>query len=118
MSQRCWIWVSATENIPAREGRSVTLAGREIAIFNLGERFVATDNTCPHKGGPLSDGIVSGDAVVCPLHGWRISLLTGGVERPSGAAACIQTYPVRLDNGIIVVGLPADALDRDPVGVA
>jgi nitrite reductase (NADH) small subunit len=108
MTERCWVWITDVGNVPAREGRSVTVAGRELAIFNLGDgKFVATDGRCPHKGGPLADGIVSGDTVVCPLHAWKISLTSGQVERPTGATACVESSPVRLDRGIIVVGLPA-----------
>jgi nitrite reductase (NADH) small subunit len=109
LNERYWIWITEVENIPPREGRAVTVAGRELAIFNLGNRFVAVDNKCPHKGGPLADGIVSGDKVVCPLHGWRIDLACGDVERPANSAHCVERYPTMVDNGVIVVGLPADA---------
>jgi nitrite reductase (NADH) small subunit len=108
MNERCWIWVTPVDSIPPREGRAVTVAGRDIAIFNLGERFLATAGRCPHRGGPLADGIVAGDAVVCPLHGWKINLASGAVERPGGIEQCVETYPTRVDNGIVVVGLPAD----------
>ncbi len=113
MNERCWIWITPVENIPAREGRAVSVAGREIAIFNLGHRFVATDNRCPHKGGPLADGIVSGDSVVCPLHAWRINLIGGKVDRPADLTDCIETYPTFVDNGIIVVGLPAAQASKE-----
>jgi nitrite reductase (NADH) small subunit len=113
MNERCWIWITPVENIPAREGRAVSVAGREIAIFNLGHRFVATDNRCPHKGGPLADGIVSGDSVVCPLHAWRINLIGGAVDRPAGLTECVETYPTFVDNGIIVVGLPAAQVSKE-----
>ena len=78
-----WVRVTRSETVPLREGRAVTLAGREIAIFNLGDRFLATDNQCPHQGGPLCDGIVAGDSVVCPLHAWKVRLDSGVVERPA-----------------------------------
>ena len=71
------------ENIPPREGRAVTVGGREIAIFNLEDRYLTIENQCPHKGGPLCDGIVSGTTVVCPLHGWRFDLETGMAVRAS-----------------------------------
>jgi nitrite reductase (NADH) small subunit len=102
--------------VPAREGRAVRLDDREVAIFNLGERFVATDNRCPHRGGPLSDGIVTGASVVCPLHAWKVNVDTGAVERPA-AAACVTTYPVRVEDGIILVGLPchSEMLDPEPI---
>lgn len=108
-NERYWIWITEVENVPPREGRAVTVAGRELAIFNLGDRFVAVDNKCPHKGGPLADGIVSGDTVVCPLHGWRIDLTCGGVERPANVTQCVEKYPTLVDNGVIVVGLPASS---------
>lgn len=97
-----WIRITNAENIPLREGRSVRLGDDEIAIFNLGDRYVAVDNSCPHRGGPLCDGIVSGDTVVCPLHGWKISLETGAVLKPD---VCVRvgTYPVTVEDGIVRV---------------
>ncbi|HVZ22438.1 MAG TPA: nitrite reductase small subunit NirD [Vicinamibacterales bacterium] len=109
MSEPTWVRVTACENVPLREGRAVTIGDREIAIFNLGDRFVATSNRCPHQGGPLCDGIVTGAAVVCPLHAWKVSLESGAVERPATAAAsAIETFAVRVEDGVVVVGLPAD----------
>jgi nitrite reductase (NADH) small subunit len=100
-----WIRITSCSNIPPREGRAVRLDDdREVAIFNLGDRFMAVDNRCPHRGGPLCDGIVTGAAVVCPLHAWKIDLQSGAVERP-GADACVRTYPVRVENGIILLAL-------------
>ena len=97
-----WIRITNVENIPLREGRSVRLGDDEIAIFNLGDRYVAVDNSCPHRGGPLCDGIVSGSAVVCPLHGWKVSLETGEVLKP-GVCVKVGTYPVSVEDGIIRV---------------
>ena len=107
MSEHHWVRVTASENVPPREGRAVLVGGREIALFNLGDRFLATDNRCPHQGGPLCDGIVTGSSVVCPLHAWKVNLANGAVERPAaGKDHCVATYPVRVDNGIVVIGLP------------
>jgi nitrite reductase (NADH) small subunit len=119
MNERCWVWVTATENIPVREGRAVVVAGREVAIFNLGaDRFLATGNRCPHKGGPLADGIVAGGSVVCPLHGWKINLECGSVDRPASEAACVETYPAQVDNGTVVIGLPARWFGATATGAA
>ena len=107
MNGHRWIRVTACDSIPVREGRPVAIDGREIAIFNLGDRFLATDNRCPHNGGPLCDGIVSGDAVVCPLHAWKISLQTGAVERPGAAAGCVATYATRVEDGVVLLEVPA-----------
>jgi nitrite reductase (NADH) small subunit len=101
-----WLRIAACDSIPQREGRAATVGDRQIAIFNLGDRFLAVDNLCPHRGGPLCDGIVSGHAVVCPLHGWKVGLETGAVERPAGAEACVRTYATRVENGVVLLALP------------
>lgn len=109
MTERTWVRVTPCENIPVREGRAALAGGREIALFNTGDgRYLATTNHCPHKGGPLCDGIVTGHAVVCPLHAWRINLEDGTVIRPE-SDRCIETFPTRVEDGIIVVGLPTSA---------
>jgi nitrite reductase (NADH) small subunit len=98
-----WIRIATCDSIPPREGRTTTIAGRQIAIFNLGDRFLAVDNQCPHQSGPLCDGIVAGDAVVCPLHAWKVNLETGTVARPVNQSECIRTYPTRVDAGVISI---------------
>ena len=107
MTDARWIRITVTGNIPLREGRAVRVGTQDIAVFNLGDRFLAIDNRCPHEGGPLSDGIVSGTSVVCPLHAWKISLETGAVERPGAAAApCLRTYPARVEDGVVLLEIP------------
>jgi nitrite reductase (NADH) small subunit len=106
MTEHRWVRITSCSNIPAREGRAVRVGGRELALFNLGDRFLATDNRCPHQGGPLCDGIVTGTSVVCPLHAWKVDLTSGAVERPAAAHRCVATYPTRVDAGIVVIGLP------------
>lgn len=106
MNDRVWVRATACTNIPLREGRAVTFGNRELAIFNLGDRFLAVDNQCPHKGGPLCDGIVTGASVVCPLHAWKIGLEKGEVERPQTPARCVAAYPTRVEQGVVVVALP------------
>jgi nitrite reductase (NADH) small subunit len=105
MNDYRWVRLTRRDNIPAREGREVVVAGRHIAVFNLGDHFFATDNRCPHKGGPLCDGIVTGAAVVCPLHAWKVNLTTGVVERPESMNTCLQTYPVRVEEDVLLLGL-------------
>lgn len=105
-----WIRVTACDGIPPREGRAALIGNREIAIFNLGDKFLALDNRCPHEGGPLCDGIVAGDAVVCPLHAWKVGLHTGAVERPKNQTACVRTYPTRVEAGVVLVELPSAPL--------
>ena len=102
-----WVRVTCVESVPLREGREVLIGKRSIAVFNLGHQFLAVDNHCPHRQGPLADGIVSGSSVVCPLHAWRINLQTGEVERPTaGAGHCVRAYPTRVEDGVISIELP------------
>ena len=101
-----WVRVTECDNIPPREGRAARIGDRELAIFNLGDRFLAVDNRCPHQGGPLCDGIIAGATVVCPLHGWKVSLETGAVQRPAGNTTCVPTYATRVEAGIVQVELP------------
>lgn len=98
-----------SSQIPVREGRALRVGDRELAIFNLGDRFVVVDGHCPHQGGPLCDGMVSGDTVVCPLHAWKINLSSGAVERPHAVKACVRTYPAQVVDGLLTVELEIQA---------
>jgi nitrite reductase (NADH) small subunit len=98
-----WIKIATCDSIPPREGRAAVIGDKQIAIFNLGDRYLAVDNQCPHQSGPLCDGIVAGDAVVCPLHQWKVNLETGAVARPADKQECIRTYATRVDGGVISI---------------
>ncbi len=87
---------------PASENRQ----SLEVAIFNLNGRFLTVENACPHKGGPLCDGIVTGTAVVCPLHGRHFDLETGMPVRAS-EPSCLAVFPTRVEDGIILVDVEA-----------
>ncbi len=99
-----WRDVGAVADIPLRGARRVQTAQGDIAIFRTGdERVFALIDRCPHKGGPLSQGIVHGQAVACPLHNWTIDLATG---EPTGADAgkgCAPTIPVRIEAGRVLL---------------
>jgi nitrite reductase (NADH) small subunit len=101
-----WVRIARRDEIPAREGRTALVDGREIAIFNLGDRFLALDNRCPHRGGPLADGILAGHTVVCPLHAWKVNLETGTVERPASANPCIRQYATRVEGDLVAIAYP------------
>ena len=114
MSEGRWIRVTVVENIPPREGRAVLVGGQELALFNLGDRFLATDPNCPHQGGPLCDGIVTGTSVVCPLHAWKVDLESGEVTRPThGKGHCVGTYATRVEDGVVSVQLPAERAKKE-----
>jgi nitrite reductase (NADH) small subunit len=96
-----WVRITCVDSIPLREGRAVQIAGHDIAVFNLGDRFLAVENKCPHRGGPLADGIVSGGNVVCPLHAWKVDLASGEVTNRLTPLECVKTFPARVENGVI-----------------
>jgi nitrite reductase (NADH) small subunit len=87
-----WTLIGHVSDIPDLEGRSVTIAGRRIAVFRLPDGWAAVDGECPHRGGPLSDGIVAERCVTCPLHARRFDLGTG--ERLDGEGR-IQVHEIR-----------------------
>jgi nitrite reductase (NADH) small subunit len=98
-----WIDVGPVAAIPMRGARTVPVAGgEEVALFRTGDNQVfALVNRCPHKKGPLSQGIVHGHAVSCPLHNWRISLATG--EALGEDRGCTPTIPVKVDGGRVLL---------------
>jgi len=98
-----WIDVGPLAAIPMRGARTVPVAGgEEVALFRTGDNQVfALVNRCPHKHGPLSQGIVHGHAVSCPLHNWRISLATG--EAMGEDKGCTPTIPVKVDGGRVLL---------------
>ena len=89
-----WFRVAPVGAIPEKEGRRVQYGQHEAAVFNLGNEYLAVENQCPHKGGPLADGIVAGKNVFCPLHNWKISLENGCAL--SGGTGQVKTYPVKI----------------------
>lgn len=95
--------IGALEDIPARGARTVKTAAGDIAIFRTGDdEIFALRDQCPHKQGVLSQGIVHGRNVTCPLHNWVISLETGRAHAPD--SGCTHSFPVRLENGRVLLG--------------
>ncbi|MBI1824090.1 MAG: Rieske 2Fe-2S domain-containing protein [Nitrospirae bacterium] len=90
--------VGRPDEIPLGEGRKFRCQEEEIGIFNLGNEFLAVSNRCPHQGGPLSDGIVAGLEVICPMHGRKVNLKTGCVANEKEK---IKQYEVVLKEGEI-----------------
>lgn len=111
MASERWIAVGHLDDIPRRGARRV--AGPDgspaIAVIRTADDAVfALVDRCPHRGGPLSEGIVQGRAVACPLHGWVVDLASGRAEAPD--EGCVQTFPVRLaEDRIWLSGAALDA---------
>jgi len=103
-----WVEVGRLEDIPRRGARVVKTARGDIAIFRTMEDEVfALDDRCPHKAGPLSQGIVQGRSVTCPLHNWIIDLSTG--EAQGADHGCTRSIAVRLEQGRVLLSWPGAA---------
>jgi nitrite reductase (NADH) small subunit len=99
-----WLEVGLIDDVPLRGSRVVKTASGDVAVFRAADGTVfALDDRCPHKGGPLSQGIVHGHTVTCPLHNWVIGLDTG--EAHGADQGCTRTIPVRLEGERIYLGL-------------
>lgn len=100
-----WTRVCAIDDIPLLGTRVLEREdGNAIALFRpAAERVFALADRCPHKGGPLSQGIVAGDTVTCPLHGWQIALDSGQACAPD--VGCARRYAVRLTDGAVWLSL-------------
>ena len=95
-----WTKICPLNEIPKLGSRVVRNGNIDIGVFRTeDDRVFALNNSCPHKGGPLSQGIVFGDKVACPLHSWKISLIDGKAEEPDvGETAC---YQVKVEDGMV-----------------
>ncbi len=99
-----WIEIGTIDEIPRLGARIVRTGAGDIAVFRAGDDSVfALRDRCPHRGGPLSEGIVHGHKVACPLHNWSIDLETGHAVAPD--EGCSPTFPVMVVGGIIRLNL-------------
>ena len=95
-----WLQVMTMEEIPVLGARVAQAAVGPIAVFRNSENEIfAILDKCPHKGGPLSQGIVHGKSVTCPLHSWNIELSSGCAVAPD--EGCAQSFQVKVDDGFI-----------------
>ena len=95
-----WQKVCAVDAIPTLGARVVKSAHGDIAVFrNAEDEVFALRDKCPHKGGPLSQGIVYGKHVACPLHGWNICLDDGKAVAPD--EGCALRFPIKVENGFV-----------------
>lgn len=94
--------VGPLDAVPVRGARLIKTHMGCVAVFRTSEdKIFALDNACPHKAGPLADGIVHGTSVTCPLHNWVISLETG--EAQGADSGSVATYPVQIEEGRIMI---------------
>lgn len=97
-----WKRVCPLEDIPRPGARVVESGIARIALFRTGDDEVfALLDRCPHRGGQLSQGMVCGSRVTCPMHGWTVDLATGRAVAPDQGA--VRTFPVRIDDGMVLL---------------
>ena len=95
-----WIEVGKLEDIPKLGARVVETPEGNIGVFRTAEdKIFALRDACPHQGGPLSQGIVHGERVTCPLHNWNIELSSGAAVAPD--EGCAASFPVRMEGDLI-----------------
>ena len=96
----------ALDEIPRLGSRVVEAPGGDIAVFRTADdRVFALNDKCPHKGGPLSQGIVHGDRVACPLHGWLIQLESGSAVAPD--EGCVKRHEAKVEGGRVLLRVVA-----------
>ena len=99
-----WIEIGTVEEIPKLGARVVETAKGDIAVFRAADDHVfALRDKCPHKDGPLSQGIVHGHVVTCPLHNWKIDLESGEAQAPD--EGCAGRIECKLENGQILLSI-------------
>ena len=103
-----WVAIGSVNDIPLRGARCVQTPHGKIGVYRVAEgRVFAMQDRCPHKGGPLSQGIVHGTSVTCPLHNWVISLETGHAQGADQGS--VKTIPVKVEGEQLYIALEARA---------
>jgi|SRR5437667_11197108 len=103
MAMSEFVAVGEANQVPQDRGLSVSVGGCEVALFNIGGQFYALNGRCPHRGGPLGEGITENGRVYCPLHGWEFEVKTGAcLSNPERRVAC---FPARVLNGRVEIYL-------------
>jgi 3-phenylpropionate/trans-cinnamate dioxygenase ferredoxin subunit len=100
-----FVKVGRVGDVPAGRAEVFDVDDRKIAVYRLGDEFYAIEDLCTHDGGPLAEGEVEDDVVICPRHGARFSIKTGAaLSFP--AITPVETYPVKVEGEDLLIGLP------------
>lgn len=103
-----WLDIGCIDDMPLRGARCVDTPTGRIGVFRVADgRVLAIRNECPHRGGPLTEGIVHGTSVTCPLHNWVISLETGQAQ--GADEGMVETIPVRIEGIRVMIARSAVA---------
>jgi 3-phenylpropionate/trans-cinnamate dioxygenase ferredoxin subunit len=100
-----FVRVGRVADVPQGRAEVFDVEERKIAVYRLEDGFFAIDDICTHDGGPLADGEVDGDQVICPRHGARFSIKTGAALTVP-AVTPVESYPVRVEGEELLIGIP------------
>jgi nitrite reductase (NADH) small subunit len=105
--QSTWVRLAPATALPCGNAVCVDADGVHVAVFHARGGFRAVADRCRHMGGPLSQGTISGETVICPWHGWTYDLRSGARTDRQGHA--VTSYPIKNEDGWLFLGLPAEA---------
>ena len=100
-----YIKVAKVNEMPPGAAREFHANGKVVALFNVDGKYYALDNTCLHRGGPLGQGVLEGDVVTCPWHGWQYNVTSGAAV--FNLEIKVQSFEVKVEGDDIVVGFDA-----------
>lgn len=100
-----FVRVGNVSDVPAGRAEVFDVEDRKIAVFRLEDGWYAIEDICTHDGGPLAEGEIEGDQVICPRHGSRFNIKTGAVLTPP-AVSPVESFPVRVEGDELFIGLP------------
>ena len=98
-----YVKVARVGDVDSGKGIVVQVKGTRVALFNCDGVYYAIRNSCPHMGGELGEGLLQGDVVTCPWHGWRFSVKTG--KNPEADVVGVRTFEVRVEGDEIFIGV-------------
>ena len=96
-----YVTVAESKDLAPGQGCVVEVNGNEVALFNLNGTFHAIDNMCAHQGGPLGEGLIEGENVICPWHSWKYNVKTGICS--GNPSVKVKTYLVKIENDQIKI---------------
>ena len=99
-----WVRMATLDELAVGQAKEVEHDGRVYALFNIGGTISAVDGICPHQGGPIVDGPVSGTCVTCPWHGWQFAVTTGAT--PTTKKLKLPVFEVRIQDNDVLVAVP------------
>ena len=98
-----FVKVAQASEVPEGKIKKAVVKGQEIALYNVEGKLYATTNICPHQGGPLDEGELDGDTIVCPWHGWMFKVPDGCLVM--NPRITLRTYELKVDNDTIYINL-------------